>query len=79
MFDLDDELENRAEYAEGEIIAERIERSGLETCPDCGELITDLNPLISEIYSPEDYGYCQDCYDPTPAGPEYSPGFEMNH
>lgn len=68
--DYEKELEVMAEYAEGEIIAERIARSGLETCPDCGELITEDNPTISDIYNPEAYGYCQGCYDPTPYYPD---------
>jgi hypothetical protein len=50
-----------------------------EKCPDCESEITESNPLIEEHYNPESYGYCQDCYDPTPAGVEYSAGFEMNH
>lgn len=48
-------------------------------CPDCESEITESNPLIEEYYSPESYGHCQDCYDPTPAGVEYSKDFEMNH
>jgi hypothetical protein len=48
-------------------------------CPDCKSEITENNPLIEERYNPEAYGSCVFCYDPTPAGPEYSPGFEMNH
>jgi hypothetical protein len=51
----------------------------METCPDCQSEITKDNPLIEEIYNPEAHGGCQDCYDPTPAGVEYSPGFEMEH
>lgn len=52
---------------------------GLEVCPDCESEITDSNSLIDDCYNPEAYGYCVNCYDPTPAGPEYSVGFEMNH
>lgn len=51
----------------------------LTVCPDCESEITDSNPMIDDCYNPEAYGYCVNCYDPTPAGPEYSPGFEMNH
>ena len=46
-------------------------------CPDCESEITKENSLTSEFYS--QYGSCDDCYDPTPAGVEYSAGFEMNH
>jgi hypothetical protein len=53
--------------------------SEIKTCPDCESEITESNPLISEHYGPEQHGSCVDCYDPTPAGPEYSEGFEMNH
>lgn len=51
----------------------------VELCPDCESEITESNTLIDDSYRPEDYGGCVDCYDPTPAGPEYSAGFEMNH
>jgi hypothetical protein len=51
----------------------------ITTCPNCQSEITDDNPLIGEIYNPEKHGSCVDCYDPTPAGVEYSEGFEMNH
>lgn len=51
----------------------------IETCPDCESEITPDNPLIDERHGPETHGSCVDCYDPTPDGPEYSPGFEMNH
>jgi hypothetical protein len=57
----------------------RVKMSEVKVCPDCESEITESNPLIEEEYKPEYYGYCQDCYDPTPAGPEYSVGFEMNH
>jgi len=50
-----------------------------EVCPDCESEITNSNPLIEEYYNPEQHGGCVDCYDPTPAGEGYSPGFEMNH
>jgi len=53
--------------------------SEIKTCPDCESEITESNPLIDDWYSPEEHGSCVDCYDPTPAGPEYSAGFEMNH
>jgi hypothetical protein len=49
------------------------------TCPDCGSEITERNELIAEAGSPEKYGSCVDCYDPTPEGYEYSKGFEMDH
>lgn len=52
---------------------------GYSFCPDCDELIWERNELIASIYSPELHGSCVSCYDPTPAGPEYSAGFEMNH
>jgi hypothetical protein len=39
---------------------------GMETCPDCWSVISETNPAIEERYSPERYGHCQDCYDPTP-------------
>lgn len=68
--DYEKELEVMAEYAEGEIIAERLERSGLATCKDCGELITDDNPAIEKHYGPDSYGNCQNCYDPTPYYPD---------
>ena len=48
-------------------------------CPDCESEITDSNPMIDDCYNPEDYGYCVNCYDPTPAGVEYSAGFEREH
>ena len=69
MFDYQDELDNRAEYAEGEIIAERRERNGETYCPDCDELITDDNELVEERHNPEAYGCCASCYDPTPYYP----------
>jgi hypothetical protein len=47
------------------------------TCPNCDTQITESNPLVPEYYTAG--GVCQDCYDPTPAGVEYSAGFEMNH
>ena len=53
--------------------------SETKTCPDCESEITERNTLIHERYGPEQHGSCLDCYDPTPAGPEYSKGFEMNH
>jgi hypothetical protein len=37
---------------------------GMETCPNCWEVITEKNPMISENYTAG--GVCQDCYDPTP-------------
>ena len=46
-------------------------------CPNCENKITESNPMVAEYYV--EGGVCQDCYDPTPAGPEYSAGFEMNH
>jgi len=45
-------------------------------CPDCESEITERNPLIKEIYNPELHGSCQDCYDPTPAGPVYQYGYD---
>lgn len=51
--------------------------NGVGVCPDCQSEITDKNPLTGERDSV--YGSCVDCYDPTPTGVEYSPGFEMNH
>lgn len=39
---------------------------GMETCPDCWSVISETNPAIPENGSPERYGHCQDCYDPTP-------------
>lgn len=51
----------------------------IETCPDCESEITQYNTLIGDEYHPEEHGSCVDCYDPTPAGVEYSKGFEMNH
>jgi len=74
-----DTLDNITEYAESEAMLDLVETMRMTFCPDCGSEITDENPLIEEEYKPEYYGYCQDCYDPTPSGPEYSPGFEMNH
>jgi hypothetical protein len=38
----------------------------IEVCPTCESEITESNPLIEERYSPERYGGCVDCYDPTP-------------
>jgi hypothetical protein len=40
-----------------------------QVCPDCESEITESNPLIEERYSPEQYGHCVDCYDPTPYYP----------
>lgn len=70
-----DTLDNIIEYAE----AERHRTADREFCPDCDSEITRENPLIEDWHNPESYGSCVECYDPTPAGPEYSKGFEMNH
>jgi len=51
--------------------------TGLGVCPDCESEITTKNPLVSEHYA--QFGSCEECYDPTPTGVEYSAGFEMNH
>ena len=48
-------------------------------CPDCDSVIDQSNPIIDEMYDPERFGACQNCYDPSPEGYEYSPGFEMEH
>lgn len=48
-------------------------------CPDCDSVIDESNELIAEIYNPDRYGACVNCYDPTPTGPIYSPNFEMEH
>lgn len=70
-----DEMDNRAEYAEGEWLS----RNGQKYCPDCAQPIDDDNELIEERHNPDAFGCCESCYDPTPAGPEYSAGFELNH
>jgi hypothetical protein len=64
-----DEMDNRAEYAEAEAMAmlDLVETMRMTFCPDCAELITDDNELIQERYNPDDFGCCASCYDPTPA------------
>jgi len=52
-------------------------KAGYEFCPDCHEMISPTNELLAEYYAND--GACSSCYDPTPAGPEYSAGFEMEH
>lgn len=48
-----------------------------EICPSCEEITTESNPMVEEYYTGG--GVCENCYDPTPMGYEYSPGFEMDH
>lgn len=40
----------------------------LMKCPDCDSVIEEGNELIEEIYNPESFGACLNCYDPTPDG-----------
>lgn len=69
---------NCNEY-KGVMSKEEAIKSGYQFCPDCDSMITSFNTLVPEQYNPSEFGSCDGCYDPTPAGPEYSPGFEMNH
>jgi hypothetical protein len=48
-----------------------------EICPNCQEQTTDSNPMVADYYTGG--GVCESCYDPTPWGYDYSPGFEMEH
>ena len=47
---------------------QEVDVSKVETlvCPDCKTEIDDPSKVIDEIYRPETWGSCVDCYDPTP-------------
>lgn len=47
-------------------------------CDNCKEFIPN-GDLTNDWTLSGPAWHCLDCYDPTPAGPTYSPGFEMNH
>jgi len=69
----------KVEVRQQGVVEREVEMSEVSqaVCPNCENKITESNPMVAEYYV--EGGVCQDCYDPTPAGPEYSAGFEMNH